>query len=693
MEKKLLSIIMGFIFITTFSLVSADSDETGDSYFKIYTEKFSVPDMKNFSFKSKESKIIKGISRETSNGCRGPIIEEDTIGALTLAALFYQNSCYTDGRYNNKDYKVQWGVVRDSEGKFSFDAYKIHEPSHKATKFLASRHAIFYKFKNREDYSVYTLNDGSVEKVKEIKASKIVVGKYTKMDGLTVSNQKGSKIYFFAPSKTKVSIYTKLSKNGEAARVSKKSILDVLKFKYSIDKISDNDKKQYRDNGRQFFLMRDNTQRLTVIWQDKKDNSIFHTKIENDFNSQKTKRLKNYKKAKLIAVTKDNKDNYYYLTVRKQKYNRSSDFLTMYKINRYDKLIKKQNYDTSKRSMNIYSFGNYMADLEYSNKKLALIIGRTMFKSSDGLNHQGAIAVVFDAESLKLLKNKGQTSGHSFDNYLTKNSKKEFLAIDLGDNYPRGINMHKLTDKMRRSRVVYTFKTHHGTRPKSPAGRRYPYYSKISRGGQKYYKWSNDNGVYSSLGAVIEGRDGYIVIFTGEPDKRGNSINNSRVGKSNKDPRNVGFLKVRKDFEKASGRGNVVTDDLVLSKGKTETGGFYTFGGAWAPQRNAGVMWLTKYRSLKKESAFNLKAVKLMDGNILILWEKYEKTSRYSRSYVATYAMKIDQNGKKISKIINLGSNIRLNRRDEILSVGSKVFIASVNSIEKKLELTVFEMR
>ena len=41
-----------------------------------------------------------------------------------------------------------------------------------------------------------------------------------------------------------------------------------------------------------------------------------------------------------------------------------------------------------------------------------------MTKSTDGLNHQGAYAAVFDATTLKPIKQFGQTSGHSFANSL-----------------------------------------------------------------------------------------------------------------------------------------------------------------------------------------------------------------------------------------------------------------------------------
>jgi len=69
-----------------------------------------------------------------------------------------------------------------------------------------------------------------------------------------------------------------------------------------------------------------------------------------------------------------------------------------------------------------------------------------------------------------------------------------------GDNFPRGVNLHRFPiDGVwsgKPSRVVYNFKTRHGDKPTSPAGKSYPYYGDISGGGKNFYKWSNDNDVY-----------------------------------------------------------------------------------------------------------------------------------------------------------------------------------------------------
>ena len=94
-----------------------------------------------------------------------------------------------------------------------------------------------------------------------------------------------------------------------------------------------------------------------------------------------------------------------------------------------------------------------------------MVVSRKMTMHTDGLNHQGAYAAIFDAETLKPIKQLGQTSGHSFANSLIVNPENEgYMGIDLGDNYPRGIN-HWQFDRNTNylpTKVVYSFKTLHG---------------------------------------------------------------------------------------------------------------------------------------------------------------------------------------------------------------------------------------
>ena len=88
-----------------------------------------------------------------------------------------------------------------------------------------------------------------------------------------------------------------------------------------------------------------------------------------------------------------------------------------------------------------------------------MIVSRKMTRSSDGLNHQGSYAAIFDATTLKPIKQFGQTSGHSFANSLIAKEGIGFMGMDLGDNYPRAIHHWTFDSNDIKYKQVYSFKT------------------------------------------------------------------------------------------------------------------------------------------------------------------------------------------------------------------------------------------
>ncbi len=669
-------------------------------------EPSTLPDLISYSFSASETKTLPGTSTEDNAGsgsCNGTLKTEDQIGRLALAALFYQNSCYTDGRYNYNNYQVKRGTVIDNGNTLQFDAYQVYEPTNKATEFLASQHAVYYQFPTKEDYTVYRFEGNQFAKVLEITASQIDTTQFIQVanNGITlkVSRITGTATYVFVPSSQRVSTFTELATGIEGARVKSTALGDVLKYRYTVagtpfdTKLDFNQGPNIHSNSysrtRQFFLVQKSTGQPGIVWQDKEDQSIQLTWLGSDLKSQTTVALANSQSKDLVAAVHDASGSIYYLTIEPGDGadTETARTATLYKVNDNGQQLAKSTLDTSKTGLNMVKFdAQNIASLQYLNGKLGLIVGRQMHQSSDGLNHQGAIAVVFDANTLNVDKNWGQTSGHSFESVLTTNSQGEFLGIDLGDNYPRGVHLHKFTASQKKSRVVYTFKTQHGNSAQSPAGATYPEYTEISGGGTTYYKWSNDNRTYTELGGVIEGSQGYTVTFAGEASPTNKALDNSRVGNYLNDPRNIGLIQVIKNFENASGSGNVVSDDLVRTSGLTETGGFYTFGGSWSDQRNTGVVWLTNYQDKAQENVSRLKTVKLSDGNLLLLWEKWTPYQ-----YVNSYAMKVSETGQKLAGPVELGSQVRFNRRDDAWVLGNQVYWIAGDKAEKKLELFVLD--
>lgn len=230
--------------------------------------------------------------------------------------------------------------------------------------------------------------------------------------------------------------------------------------------------------------------------------------------------------------------------------------------------------------------------------------------------------------------------------------------MDLGDNFPRGITLWVAGPDFLIQEEVYHFKTLHGDNATSNAGVTYDLYAEISDGANSFYKWSNDNEVYTELSSsgFIEQDDGYLVIFIGESP----ALDNSLTGESLNTARNIGFTKVSKDLQ------------TKLSSGGTETGGFYDFTGGWNVLENEGIQWLTNSTDVS-QSASRLKIWELQGGNIMLIFEIWDPDT-----YLYTAYMIVDSEGVPVGdgKIQQLCFPLRLMKSDDpIQSNGQVIFI------------------
>ena len=95
----------------------------------------------------------------------------------------------------------------------------------------------------------------------------------------------------------------------------------------------------------------------------------------------------------------------------------------------------------------------------------------------------------------------------------------DHIGVDVGDNYPRGLHMWAFDSEGASfgSKVVYSYKTHHATASGDGA---YAVYDAISGGDVNvtYYRWSNDNNVYTELAhqGIVELDDRVLLFFSGE---------------------------------------------------------------------------------------------------------------------------------------------------------------------------------
>ncbi len=427
------------------------------------------------------------------------------------------------------------------------------------------------------------------------------------------------------------------------------------------------------------FACRD---RLVVAWQSGNHGDVLITIVAGDFGSSATWSVPSLGQ-RLVAAALGETASYYVAVLTGADTTRSATVtLHRYGVDEFDVLRHSHvELDTSRPVFNMVQSDrpwSWHASLTYSDGSLGLIMNRLMHRSEDGLNHQGAFAAVFDAQTLDVAAYWGQTSGHSFGSYLTSSSASggSFLGIDHGNNFPRGVHVHRFDRDDRSSRVVYTVKTKHGTKPRNSAGVDFPIYEEISVE-TLHYRWSNDNNVYGELGAVIETPEGLVVSFIGEPNPAGFALDDSRATHAYlADWRNVGLVTVRHDFEVATeGPGyNVVTDDLVVSHHEssiTESGGIYAFNCSWNPQRNTGLRWLTAYTDADGEHASRLKSAPLSSGSILMMWELWSRSEFRDVRFTI-----VDTLGNPIVAETSIGDRaMRLSRTDDPLAHGERVLL------------------
>lgn len=642
----------------------------------------SLPGLLRYDFVPEASRTLPGRTQETKFS--GDVVEADRIGRLGLVSGKYHNNSWIDGRYNHNDFPVEQGRVTAAGTDQMFDAYRISPPLHRATKFLGSQHRIYYRFPFKADWRVYQLAGDAIRQVAAVAAEQVNPEQFTSIEGVSVSKLTEPTIYFFAPAAIRVSVYPLLSGTVEGARLVATPQAEVLLYRHPFEASPPDAHRPPSGVSRQFFMIRGSAG-VGVLWQDQQTQAIRLTRFSSDLRSSDSITLPAGRPGRLLAACADPEGNLYYLLARGKD---DPEKLELIKADRTGALLVRSAPDTSQTALNIFSMGAEAAELAWSNGKLCMMLMHTKHKSADGVNHQGGLAVIFSAADLKLLKNLGQTSGHSFDNVLLVNGAGEFIGMDLGDNFPRGIHLHRLSEQRKNSRVIYTFKTEHGTTPASRSGATYPEYPEISTAGRMYYKWSNDNRTYTELGGVLETPQGYAVIFAGEPSPDGRVLDNSRSGAKSPDMRNIGFLHVVKQFDRVPVKGrNMVPDELLLSKGTPETGGFYSYQGGWTEQRSTGVVWLTRYTADEGISARHIKTAPLSDGTILILWE----TVRQGKHH-ANWAMTVTGEGIPVRAPFRLPDQIGLNRRDAVMADGTRVYIASGDAGDKRLELFVLQV-
>lgn len=131
--------------------------------------------------------------------------------------------------------------------------------------------------------------------------------------------------------------------------------------------------------------------------------------------------------------------------------------VTGYRADKNGNVTVTKVFDTQRNGINVYEYFASGSSLAWNTNtnSLGWMLSRTMVQSGDGNNHQSCIAVILDASTLDIISIQNEISRHSWNNYIDtyEADRKDFLAVDLGDHFPRGIHVHRINNETHTSKV------------------------------------------------------------------------------------------------------------------------------------------------------------------------------------------------------------------------------------------------
>ncbi|HAN31488.1 MAG TPA: hypothetical protein DCQ06_07810 [Myxococcales bacterium] len=629
-----------------------------------------------YEFVAEQSAVLPGKNStdpyDDRSHAKDGVDSSDSLGAFAVVATWGGNAYYTGGKYNDNDWPVEIGRIKGTAA--SVRAIRIEPAQHKATKFAATKHALFFRVDEAVESKLYELQDGALKLLATLKMSSEDAGQWRRVGDFHLAGMSAERILVVAPASISLGPFRSLSESVEGAKLSEGPLGNHFQLRVTTPQAPVDSLKVYKagpgehanryGQNRRFWPVQ-REQGHGVIWQAPASGTSYVTWLSADLVDATSASLPLPDDMVLAGAVSDGAGVLFALMIEPSSKELTTRTVKIFRMGASAagvELQAEQALDAAKKKLNITSFGSIesasnQVAMQYSEGKIGLFVARKMHKASDGLNHQGAISLVIDAETLTLMKNHGQSSGHSFESFLTVGPEGRFVGVDLGDNYPRGVHLHRFDEQGRKSRVVYTFKTKHGTKAQNPAGKTFPKYDGV-QSDKALYQWSNDNSTYTELAGVVSTSKGLLVVFASEADQ----LDNGKATSLHNGPRNVASVCIRADFEAASkGKNSAwVTDDLVVSSSDyTMEGGYYSFGGKWLEQRNVGVNWLTAYDD-KESNASRLKVVKSASEATWVVWERWS-----AKSYIETFAMSLNDDGSLKQAAHSLGKQLRLGRRED----------------------------
>jgi hypothetical protein len=671
-----------------------------------------VPAAATLALASGERHVLSGReSTDPTDGVPGPggqapadeVAAGDRVGDLAIAAVWDASVMwyFVDGRYNDADFPVTEGTV-SGVGDPALPAYTFEPPQTHATDFLGTQHALLYRFPEVADWRVYELSDGVLKLLAEVPAARVAAGDYTRLPDL-YANTDRPRTLVFARADRSVSTYTPVGGDAWAARLADDALGRVVQVQIPVPgapRDTANDARGpsaweniYGINRQTYPVTR--ASGSGVVWQDAATRTPYVTWLSNERPGDFTTiALPNIAEGELAGAVAEPDGGLTLLLVQGGDGREQGDTtreIVALKAGADGAEVLRKAHASDQNGLNVMRFE--AAALQRSGDRLGVVLTRTMTRSGDGLNHQASTQFLLDPATLERVSDSVQTSSHSFGCVLQPRAPGGFLAMDLGDGYPRGLHLYAFDAAGQRSRVVFTFKTLHGDTAMNPAGETYPVYAEASRDGHTFYQWSNDNRTYTELGGIAETPEGIVTVFATERS----FLDNARVGAERNETRELAMLRVRSDFENASAgdAGEWVTDDLIRSAGAPDaepavSGEFYTFNGGRNAQRVTGTVFLTALEADQSASRPKLHAGP--DG-LLALYEVWRTTAENGGvvdRYVDTRALRLGPDGLPLDgQSATLGRNVRLANRDDPFTLAGGTAVVEGQGAARRLVVTV----
>ena len=257
------------------------------------------------------------------------------------------------------------------------------------------------------------------------------------------------------------------------------------------------------------------------------------------------------------GITCDKSGNYYIFWGKTNPTEKKS--VTTFAVSKYNYKGKHKGTCKGTSSYNVKSPSYSGYAMTFDGKNLVCSFGRTMYRSSDGLNHQASQVFAVNTGTMKRVEGYDNYVSHSFDQRVITLKKGGVLFADLGDAYDRGFCMQSADLEI----VPFHF-----------------------------YGALGNNYTNSELGNIAELSSGYVL--TGASGKSMKSLNGSHQL----------FMQL---LDPETGRS--------LLKAKDRTG---TCCGKKTTDK--GVKWLTSYSD--GSGVYNVKTAKISRDRLLIMWQK-----------------------------------------------------------------------